>query len=60
MAEFIKFLKNNGNSCLMCMEEFAKPNKPQKYYCHRDFLIEIILNYESKDPIFKFEKRLDL
>jgi len=60
MAEFIKFLKNNGNSCLMCMEEFAKPNKPQKYYCHRDFLADFIINNKSEDSLLNFVNRTDL
>lgn len=59
-AEFIQFIKNNGNCCLMCMEQFAKPNKSQKYYCHRDLLVEKILNYTSEDKLLSFNKREDL
>jgi len=60
VEDFIEFLKNNGNSCLMCMEGNAKPNKNQKHHCHRDFLADIILNHKSKDSLLLFERRIDL
>lgn len=60
IQEFIEFLKNSGKCCLMCMEEFTKPNKSQKYYCHRDFLAEIIINHKSESSLLNFEKRVDL
>ncbi len=60
LSEFVKFLKTNGKCCLMCMEKFAKPNKTQKNYCHRDFLADIIINNENKDSLLHFEKRMDL
>jgi len=60
ISEFIKFIKNNGSTCLMCMEEYAKPFKAQKYYCHRDFLADLIIYHKSEDPLLKFENRIDL
>lgn len=60
IEEFVNFLKNNGTCCLMCMEEFSKPKKQQKYYCHRDFLVEKILNFKSEDPLYSFDERIDL
>lgn len=60
VEEFIKFCKDNGNCCLMCMEKYTKPNKSQTHYCHRDFLVEIILNQKPKDKLLAFEKRKDL
>lgn len=60
LEEFIKILKVSGNSCLMCMEQFAKPNETQKHYCHRDLLAEKITNYKSKDLLLNFQKRIDL
>lgn len=60
LDEFVNFLKNSGKCCLMCMEEFSKPNKKQKHYCHRDFLGEKILNFQSEDPLYNFDKRIDL
>ncbi|MFX1258960.1 MAG: hypothetical protein ACFFAN_13970, partial [Promethearchaeota archaeon] len=60
MEEFVKLLKESGNCCLMCMEEFAKPNSSQKYHCHRDFLAEILLAHKSSDTLLKFEARIDL
>lgn len=58
--KFIKFCKDNGNCCIMCMEEFSKPNRTQKHYCHRDFLVELILSHKPKDNLLLFEKRRDL
>lgn len=60
IEEFMKFLKDNGNCCLMCMEKFPKPNKVQKHLCHRNILTEKILNYKKKDPLLNFEKKIDL
>lgn len=60
ISEFVQFLKNNGNCCFMCMEEYAKPNKNQNYYCHRDYLSEIIMNFETEDLLLIFDKRIDL
>jgi hypothetical protein len=58
--EFIKFLKNSGNCCLMCMEEYARPTASQKHYCHRELLVDIILNNKSNDPLLIFDNRVDL
>ena len=44
----------------MCMEEYAKPNKNQNYYCHRDFLADFIINNKSEDLLLNFENRIDL
>ncbi|MEJ2248158.1 MAG: ParB/RepB/Spo0J family partition protein [Candidatus Lokiarchaeota archaeon] len=60
LDEFIRYLKDNGKCCLMCMEEFAKPNKTQKHYCHRDLLARKILSKHSKEIFLNFEKRIDL
>ncbi len=60
IEEFVKFIKNNGTCCFMCMEKFSKPNKQQKYYCHRDLLVEKILNYKAIDPLYNFDERMDL
>lgn len=60
ISNFIELLKKNGKCCLMCMEKYAKPNKTQKYHCHRDFLVEIILKAKLKDPLLIFDKRKDL
>ncbi|MHA1489297.1 MAG: ParB/RepB/Spo0J family partition protein [Promethearchaeota archaeon] len=61
IEEFIQFLKDNGNCCLMCMEKFAKPNKFQKYFCHRDVLADKIINYKvDGDPLLNFDERIDL
>ncbi len=60
MEEFIKLLKESGNCCLMCMEEFARPNKTQKYFCHRDLLTEKILKYKNSNSLLRFEERIDL
>jgi len=60
VEDFNEFLKNNGKSCLMCMEGYAKPNKNQKHHCHRDFLSYIILKNKSNDSVLLFERRFDL
>ncbi len=60
IEEFKEFCKNNGKCCFMCMEKYAKPNKTQKHYCHRDILTDIILNENSKDTLLNFENRTDL
>ncbi len=60
LYEFVKFIKNSGRCCLICMEEYAKPKKTQKYFCHRDFLTDIILNNDSEDFLLRFSKRKDL
>lgn len=62
-TEFDKFIveiKTKGKTALMCMERHAKPKGEQKYACHRDILVDLILQYESKDPLIRFEKRVDL
>lgn len=47
------------DSCLMCMEGYAKSNKNKKHHCHRDILADIILNNKSKDSLLLFERRID-
>ena len=54
IKEFADEIKKMGKTCLMCTEQFPKPNKGQNYGCHRDLLIEKIIE------IGIFEKRKDL
>jgi len=42
------------------MEQYAKPNKNQKYHCHRDFLANMIIDNKSNDSLLMFERRIDL
>jgi len=58
--EFKTFLKSSGKCCFLCMEKFPKPNKKQKHFCHRDLLIEKILNHNSENQLENFTKRQDL
>ena len=60
IGEFKKFLKSKGNVCFMCMEQYPRPNKKQNYYCHRDLLIEKIINHEGDTIFYDFNKRIDL
>ncbi|MHA1232147.1 MAG: ParB/RepB/Spo0J family partition protein [Candidatus Helarchaeota archaeon] len=60
IEDFKDFLKKNGRSCFMCMEQYPKPKNNQKYYCHRDFLVEVLLNHVSKNPLLNFSSRIDL
>jgi len=62
---FVKFLdkvKDNGKSVLLCSESHSKPKGDQKHYCHRDFLVEIILEFsqKNKDETYHFINRVDL
>jgi len=58
--KFVEVIKTKGKTALMCMERYAKPKGDQKYACHRDILADLILQYESKDTLLNFEKRIDL
>lgn len=61
IVELVKDLKAHGKVCLMCEETYSQPKGPQKHYCHRHFLAEMILEYEDpEEPLLKFEKRVDL
>ncbi len=60
LEEFISFLKENGRCCFMCMEQFPRPNKLQKHFCHRDFLAKMILEFKTDNLLLKFENRIDL
>ena len=61
IPELVKDFKGRGRICLMCEETYPQPKRPQKHYCHRHFLAQMILEYEdSKEPLLKFEKRVDL
>lgn len=61
IPELVRDFKNHGRICLMCEETYPKPKGPQKHYCHRDILTDMILKYEDKEePLLKFEKRVDL
>lgn len=44
----------------MCMEQYPRPNKKQKYYCRRDLLIEKIVNHKGDTIFYDFFKRIDL
>ncbi len=56
---FINELKS-GKTALLCMEQFAKPEGNQIYSCHRDILADMILEYEPKEKLLKFNNRIDL
>lgn len=58
--KFVEEIKTKGKTALMCMERHAKPKGDQKYACHRDILVDLILQYESEDSLMRFEKRIDL
>jgi len=61
IPELVKDFKTRGRVCLMCEERYPKPQGSQKYYCHRDILLDLILQFEDKkEPLMKFEKRVDL
>jgi len=60
IEEFVKFLKNNGKCCFMCMERYSKPQKNQKHYCHRYFLAEKVLNFKTNNPLLEFKEIIDL
>lgn len=60
LEKFKKFIKSNGKCCFLCMERYPKPIKTQKHYCHRDLLIEKILNHKSKTVLDDFLNRIDL
>ena len=60
IGQFKQFLKENGKNCFLCMEKYPKPNKNQKHFCHRDLLIEKILNHQSNSILDNFSKRIDL
>lgn len=57
---FVEDLKKAGKTALMCMEQYAKPVKDQKYACHRDVLADLILEYNTEDKLLKFNERVDL
>jgi ParB family chromosome partitioning protein len=57
---FVEDLKKAGKTALMCMEQYAKPVKDQKYACHRDVLADLILEYKTEDKLLKFNERVDL
>ena len=61
-ADYIGFINElkSGNSALLCMEQFAKPKGNQKYSCHRDILADMILEYDPKEKLLKFNNRVDL
>lgn len=55
--DFVKWLKDTGKPCLMCMERYPVPQGEQKLHCHRNILADLILETESE--FGKFEKRVD-
>lgn len=56
----MKSLKETGRTAIICMEKYAKKIKDQKYSCHRDILADMILNFTTSNPLFEFDKRVDL
>ena len=60
LDDFIEHIKKSGKVALMCTEKDAKPTMDQKYACHRDILVDIILDQKASDPLTMFEKRKDL
>ena len=61
IPKLVKDFKGRGKVCLMCEETYPQPKGPQKHYCHRHFLAEMILGYEDpEEPLLKFEKMVDL
>lgn len=60
LQNFIELCKKSGKTCLLCMEQYSKPNGKQKHYCHRDILTEIILKNNPKDALLIFDRRIDL
>jgi len=58
--DFLKQIKKSGKVALMGEQRSAKPKKDQKFACHRDILADFVLKNRSKDPLLKFEKRVDL
>ena len=55
--DFVKWLKDAGKPCLMCMERYPVPQGEQKLHCHRNILADLIL--ETETEFGKFEKRVD-
>lgn len=61
IPKLVKDFKGRGRVCLVCEETYPQPKGPQKHYCHRYFLAQMILEYEDpEEPLLKFEKMVDL
>jgi len=58
--KIITELKDSGRSVLMCMEKYAKKMREQKYACHRDILVNLVLSFKTSDSLLQFENRIDL
>jgi ParB family chromosome partitioning protein len=55
LADFVAELEDIGTPALMCIEQYPKPMRDQKIYCHRHFLADMIRRIrENENQEFVF------
>jgi ParB family chromosome partitioning protein len=42
IEELVEDIKKQGNTAILCMEQYAQPKADQTHYCHRHFLAEML------------------